>query len=69
MAIPKIKEQDIIAALKYIDENGVPFHNQSTKYELERPSLRRPTPMILPFTKRSKRKKEHLQRQSQKRQS
>lgn len=34
MAIPKIKEQDIIAALKFIDENGVPFHNQSTKYEL-----------------------------------
>ena len=23
-----------IEALKYIDENGVPFHNQSTKYEL-----------------------------------
>lgn len=34
MAIPKIKVQDIIDALKYIDENGVPFHNQSTKYEL-----------------------------------
>ena len=34
MAISKIKGQDIIAALKYIDENGVPFHNQSTKYEL-----------------------------------
>lgn len=34
MAIPKIKEQDIITALKFIDENGVPFHNQSTKYEL-----------------------------------
>ena len=34
MAIPKIKEQDIIDALKYIDENGVPFHNQSIKYEL-----------------------------------
>lgn len=34
MAIPKIKEQDVINALKYIDENGVPFHNQSTKYEL-----------------------------------
>lgn len=34
MAIPKIKEQDIIDALKYIDKNGVPFHNQSTKYEL-----------------------------------
>lgn len=34
MAIPKIEKQDIIDALKYIDENGVPFHNQSTKYEL-----------------------------------
>lgn len=34
MAIPKIKEQDIVAALKYIDGSGVPFHNQSTKYEL-----------------------------------
>lgn len=34
MAIPKIKEQDIIAALKYINENGVPSQNQSTKYEL-----------------------------------
>lgn len=34
MAIPKLKEQDIIKALKYIDEHGVPSHNQSTKYEL-----------------------------------
>ncbi len=34
MAIPKIKEQDIIDALKYIDENGVPSHNLSTKYEM-----------------------------------
>jgi len=34
MAIPKIKKHNIIDALKYIDENGVPFHNQSTKYEL-----------------------------------
>lgn len=34
MAIPKMKEQDIVAALKYIDKNGVPPHNQSTKYEL-----------------------------------
>ena len=34
MAIPKIREQDIIEALTYIDKNGVPFHNQSTKYEL-----------------------------------
>ena len=34
MAIPKFKKEHIIEALKYIDENGVPFHNQSTKYEL-----------------------------------
>lgn len=34
MAIPKIKEQDIKEALKYIDENRVPFQNQSTEYEL-----------------------------------
>ncbi len=34
MAIPKIKKQNIMDALKYIDENGVPYHNQSTKYEL-----------------------------------
>lgn len=34
MAIPKISKQDIADALKYIDEKGVPFHNQSTKYEL-----------------------------------
>lgn len=34
MAIPKFKKEYIMDALKYIDENGVPFHNQSTKYEL-----------------------------------
>ncbi|MCD7956568.1 MAG: hypothetical protein LUG93_12670 [Lachnospiraceae bacterium] len=34
MAIPRIKLKNIMDALKYIDENGVPFHNQSTKYEL-----------------------------------
>lgn len=34
MAIPKIKKQDIIDALKYIDENGIPSYNQSMKYEL-----------------------------------
>ena len=34
MAIPKFEKEHIIEALKYIDENGVPFHNQSTKYEL-----------------------------------
>ena len=34
MAIPKLKKEHIVEALKYIDENGVPFHNQSTKYEL-----------------------------------
>ena len=34
MTIPKISEQNIADALKYIDEKGAPFHNQSTKYEL-----------------------------------
>lgn len=34
MAIPKFKKEYINEALRYIDENGVPFHNQSTKYEL-----------------------------------
>lgn len=34
MAIPKVREQDIVAALKYIEENGVPTQNMSTKYEL-----------------------------------
>lgn len=34
MAIPKFKKEYVVEALKYIDENGVPFHNQSTKYEL-----------------------------------
>ena len=34
MAIPKLKKQDIIDALKFIDENGVPEHNTSVKYVL-----------------------------------
>lgn len=34
MDIPKIEEQDIIDALKYIDENDVPSYNQSMKYVL-----------------------------------
>ena len=34
MAIPKLNKQDIIDALKYINENGIPHHNQSSKYEL-----------------------------------
>ena len=34
MAIPNISEQSVSKALEYIDENGVPFHNQSTKYDL-----------------------------------
>ena len=34
MAIPKFKNEYVIEALKYINEIGVPFHNQSTKYEL-----------------------------------
>ena len=34
MAIPNIEGVNIIDVLKFIDENGVPIHNQSTKYEL-----------------------------------
>lgn len=34
MAIPKVKREDIIAALNYIDEKKVPRNNQSRKYEL-----------------------------------
>ena len=34
MAVPEINTQNVLDALKYIDENGVPFHNQSTQYDL-----------------------------------
>ena len=34
MAIPKITEDNIKEALKYIDVHGVPFHNESTVYTL-----------------------------------
>lgn len=34
MAIPNINRQNVSDALKYIDEKGVPFHNQSTQYDL-----------------------------------
>ena len=34
MAIPKINEQNILAAIKYIDEHGVPDKNKSTQYVL-----------------------------------
>ena len=34
MALPDVNAQNIIDALKYIDENGIPFHNQSTQYDL-----------------------------------
>ena len=34
MAIPELNKQNILDALQYIDENGVPEHNQSMKYEL-----------------------------------
>lgn len=34
MAIPKLKKQDIIDALKFIVDNGVPEHNTSEKYVL-----------------------------------
>lgn len=34
MATPKLKKQDVIDALNFIDENGVPEHNTSVKYVL-----------------------------------
>ena len=34
MAIPKLKKQDVIDTLKFIDENGVPKQNESTRYML-----------------------------------
>ena len=34
MALSDVNAQNIIDALKYIDENGIPFHNQSTQYDL-----------------------------------
>lgn len=34
MAIPNLRKESIIYAFKYIDKNGVPLNNQSTKYEL-----------------------------------
>ncbi|MCQ4950001.1 AAA family ATPase [Bittarella massiliensis (ex Durand et al. 2017)] len=34
MAIPEVKGQDILNALAFIDENGVPDRNKSTKYDL-----------------------------------
>ena len=34
MAIPKLTEESILNAIKYIDEHGVPAKNQSTVYDL-----------------------------------
>ncbi len=34
MAIPKIDEQNITAAIKYIDEHGIPDKDKSTQYVL-----------------------------------
>ena len=34
MQIDNLTKENIISAIEYIDENGVPFHNQSTRYEL-----------------------------------
>lgn len=34
MAIPKVSQEDILNALQFIDENGVPHHNQSMRYFL-----------------------------------
>ena len=34
MAIPKITKKDVLDALEFINQNGVPDHNTSTKYNL-----------------------------------
>ena len=34
MAVPKIRKQDVLDALDFIDRNGVPDHNTSVKYNL-----------------------------------
>ena len=40
MALPKFPEEFIQKAIQYIDENGIPDQNRSTKYELiSKPSI------------------------------
>ena len=34
MAIPKVSRDDILNALQFVDENGVPAQNKSTRYFL-----------------------------------
>ena len=34
MAIPTVSKESVFKAMQYIDEQGVPLHNQSTKYDL-----------------------------------
>lgn len=34
MSIPKVSKQNIIDALEFIDENGIPALNESTRYVL-----------------------------------
>ena len=34
MAIPKIRKDSILSALKFIDEHGIPDKHKSTQYEL-----------------------------------
>ena len=48
MAIPKnISKDDILKAIKYIDENDVPDKNKSTKYELVDESGKRYPPKYI----------------------
>ena len=37
MAIPKLKKQNIIDALKFIDENGVPEHSKCERRNSNQP--------------------------------
>lgn len=34
MAIPKLKKENVIEAIKFIDKNGIPPQYQSTQYDL-----------------------------------
>lgn len=43
-----LNKKDIIDALKYIDENGVPFHDRSMKYELVAEDGKRYPPKYVP---------------------
>lgn len=44
MAMPELTRENIIDALKYIDEHGIPERNESKKYDLVREDGKRYPP-------------------------